>query len=150
MDFYDRIFNYRTRYDSFIAIPIYNEGDTVKYVVENHSLYNYMAGGDKNSLKYDSYKNNLKELLLKGQGIKASVSSEELQKKWHFHKVIANDKVDSVAKLGKENFITYFFTSRSLKDGITPEEKNAIIYQLFTWQIASNINDETGYLYIYP
>ena len=54
-----------------------------------------------------------------------------------------------VAQKGKYHFInTYFDNSRVIKDGITDQERRAIVVQLFKWEVGSYIDDETGYLVI--
>jgi hypothetical protein len=53
------------------------------------------------------------------------------------------------AKKGVDEFIKiYFNNGKTLKDGITDDERIAIIQKLFEWKIATKIDDETGYLII--
>lgn len=146
--FYDRVFNYRTRHDCFVTVIVYHRDDTLKYVVENHALYDYMRSSNRQGLDYNAYQAFMEETLKKQQGIVVHSPLDELQAKWHFRKVEASPEVDMIAGYGKQTFIEHFFKGSALKEGVSQQDQNAIINQLFQWSIATQTDDETGCLII--
>jgi len=146
--FFDRVFNYRTMHDCFVAVTVYYHNDTFRYVVENHSLYTYMAGTNKNKLSYVEYRTDMQEALQQGRGIRTTISPAELQTTWHFHKVEISSQVRTAMAGGKEPFIQAYFNKAVLKSDLPPQDRAAIIYQLFQWEVATLTDDESGALII--
>jgi hypothetical protein len=69
--------------------------------------------------------------------------------KFNFIKVQSSKKIDNNFKKGLNNFIkNYFNNGNVLKNKVTDEEQNYIVKLLFENEIATFIDDETGYLLI--
>lgn len=64
--------------------------------------------------------------------------------KYQFRTVKVNGEIEDVSKNGKDYFIEYYFHGPYIKTGLSDETKNAIIYQLFQWNIPVMNDDETG------
>ena len=64
--------------------------------------------------------------------------------KYQFRPVIINDNVENVAEYGLDYFIEFYFQGPYLKTGLSDETKNAIVYQLFQWNIPVMNDGETG------
>ena len=51
-----------------------------------------------------------------------------------------------MAKNGKDYFIEYYFRGPFIKAGLSDETKNAIVYQLFQWNIPVMNDCESGFI----
>lgn len=97
----------------------------------------------QNAVDKEQYQKEIKEKLIKGSSI------DILNPNSSFIKVPNVPSIETNVKKGIDEFIkTYFDNDKTLKDGITDDERTAIIQKLFEWKVASKIDDETGYLVI--
>jgi hypothetical protein len=114
---------------------------TGRVIIKNDDLFQLLS----QSKGFDEirYKVFVKHLLIsKGQ---LSITESDLEK-WNVMKTRSLKSVDNIASRGQEAFVRHYFNGRVLKDGIPDNEKAAIIAKLFEWKIATNVDDETGYL----
>ncbi|GHN02379.1 hypothetical protein WSM22_38680 [Cytophagales bacterium WSM2-2] len=136
--FIDKITSDFRRNSFFISVKAI---DGTNYVIENDDLYYFLQ--KQKSIGKEQYRKEIKEKLIKGSSIEISNPNS------NFIKVVNVSTVEASAKKGIDEFIkTYFNKGKVLKAGITNNERTAIIQKLFVWEIASKIDDETGYLVI--
>jgi hypothetical protein len=67
---------------------------------------------------------------------------------WKFKKVTELESVIHVADRGRDNFVANYFNGTVINYGITDIQQNAIINQLFYWEIPAKIGKLTGELII--
>lgn len=67
---------------------------------------------------------------------------------WKFIKVYEMERVIQTANRAKENFIANYFNGIVMNYGIPEKECNAIINQLFYWEIPAKFDKLTGDLVI--
>ena len=137
-NFFDKIIN-DFRDDSYFIVIKNN--DKINYIVENDDLYYYLQ--KQNTIDKEQYKKEVKAKLINGNVFEIVNPNSNFIKVPNVPSVVAN------AKKGADEFNKiYFDNGKTLKDGITDDERTAIIQKLFEWEIASKIDDETGYLVI--
>jgi len=111
-------------------------------IIENTDFYYYL--NQKEGIGKDAYQTFVRGLLQENRVILIDTNLSD----WGFTPVVPVVRIESYSKLGVDNFIYQFFEGNVLKDGITDDERPAILNQLFKWKIASNIDDETGFMVI--
>lgn len=141
--FYDKAFNDFRLNSYFVAVNIHSKEYTGYAIIENVDLY-YFFSKTRNFDK-EKYLVFMKEYMLNKKTLNLQDASLE---KWRFQKVKANKTVESYASKGTEELIEYYFSHNTLKRHIKKAERDALIGKLFELGIASNIDDETGYLII--
>lgn len=141
--FYEQVLSDFDRHSLFIACDITSPSYNGKVVIENADLYAYFK--QQNGFSKKKYKSYMLHKL--SNASKIEVKSEDLLK-WKFLKVSEIVEVNQQISAGNEEFVRNFFTGRVIKEGLNFETRNAVIYQLFSRQIGSKTDDETGYLYI--
>ncbi|MHC5310116.1 hypothetical protein ACYSNM_08595 [Myroides sp. LJL116] len=136
--FIDKVLTDFERYSYYVSFSLAN-GE--RYIIENDDLFYYFQKQD--DFSREQYKKEIKEKLINGYSIEIKNLNS------NFIEVSDVPRVDANAEKGLDEFIKiYFDNSKTLKDGITDDERIAIIQQLFKWEITSKIDDETGYLVI--
>jgi len=136
--FIDKVLTDFERYSYYVSFSMTN-GE--RYIIENDDLFYYLQ--KQNTFSREQYKKEIKEKLING----SSIEIKNLNS--NFIKVSNVPSVEANAEKGLDEFIKiYFDNSKTLKDGIADDERTAIIQKLFKWEIASKIDDETGYLVI--
>ncbi|MFV0587799.1 MAG: hypothetical protein ACK5NR_11285 [Bacteroides reticulotermitis] len=136
--FIDKVLTDFERYSYYISFPMTN-GE--RYIIENDDFFYYLQ--KQNAVDKEQYQKEIKEKLIKGSSI------DILNPNSNFIKVPNVPSIETNVKKGIDEFIkTYFDNDKTLKDGITDDERTAIIQKLFEWKVASKIDDETGYLVI--
>lgn len=136
--FIDKVLNDFNKYSHFVSIKSI---DSNIYVVENDDLYYFLK--EKKSFSKKRYRKEIRSKLIAQSSIDIVSPNED------FIKVMNLPSVSDNAKKGIDDFIEiYFDNKKTLKDGITDNERATIINQLFIWKIACKIDDETGYLMI--
>lgn len=132
-----------SRNSYFVCLNVIIKEKPSSVVIRNDELYFYFHEVKK--MNKNSYRGCLKSLIIKNEVI--TVASINV-KKYGFVKVEPNAKIDAVAKDGKKAILSKYFKNRVLVDGVTNTDKFYIIKLLFDWQIASRIDDESGYLVV--
>jgi hypothetical protein len=143
-DFIKEVSNDFNMNSNFLVLDIKSKEYNGTVIIENDNLYLYyykIYHKDK-----DSYRLFVKSILKKESFI--NIGNENLDK-FNFIKVQSSKKIDNNFKKGLNNFIkNYFNNGNVLKNKVTDEEQNYIVKLLFENEIATFIDDETGYLLI--
>ncbi|GEM_PF-1701912 len=139
--FVERIFSDYSRSSYYILINIESSGKPLPYLIENDDLfYYYHQQKGYNEKQYQEF---IKPLINEGKSI--TVSASDINK-YGFIIVHPNNKMREEIKKGKIFLLKKYFENRVLKEGTAIEDRNIIISALFNWNIASKIDDESGYL----
>ena len=142
--FLDKVLNDFDSYSYFIALDVEAPNYNGKIIVENEDLY-YIFQETKGVSNKEEYKAKVKEAIHNESTLSLNISDFE---EWEIYRVLKSRTVNSVFAKGKDRFIAHYFDGRVLKDGISDDERNAIIEKLFEWEMPSKNDDETGYLVI--
>lgn len=138
--FYQKITNDFDRYSYFVSIELRSSNYNGIIIIENDDLFNYLQTTQK--IDKEKYKEMIKEKLVNHSSLEITNTT-----KFNFIEVKEIQTVNVNAKKGVDEFIKkYFDNGKVLKDGITDDERTAIIQKLFEWKIPTKIDDETGYL----
>ena len=143
MSFPEKILNDFDRNSRFVCINIKSLEYNGLVIIENDDLFFFL--NQTQHFDKTKYKSFVKMKLEKK--IFIDIGNVDL-KKWNFFKLNSSQKVDKNAKKGIAKFIKIYFNNNVLKDGVTDNERIAIIRILFNNKISSYIDDETGYLII--
>lgn len=141
--FLDTVLDDFDRYSYFIAVKLESPDYKGQVIIENDDLYYYFE--QSQSLSRSAYKDMMFNKLRSNESL--NIESTDLER-WNFYKIPSIASVAQNAEKGVEAFIKSYFDGRVLKDGITDDERTAIIARLYEWKIPSKIDDETGYLVI--
>jgi len=141
--FYNKLLDDVEGHTYFMTIKIKSIGFIGKIVVENSDLFYYF-----NQVKKTN-RSEYKKMIIRSLERNASIEIGNADLvRWNFLKVPLVNSVNLNVEKGVEQFIKIYFNGNVLKDGITDEERTAIIQKLFEWKILTKIDDETGYLFI--
>ena len=141
--FYNKILNDFDTTSYFIALDIKSPYYKGRTIIENNNLYMYLhksKGFDK-----EKYINFMKSTLMHHRTLKIEDKDIVMQK---FIKVDVVESVIFNTNQGSDNFIAKYFNGTVLNFGLTEKEQNAIINQLFFWDIPAKIEKLTGELII--
>jgi hypothetical protein len=139
----DKVLNDFSRNSYFIVLKTVTEMGTALKLIDNDDLYFYFH--EKKGLNKEGYKKFVYSFLNEDKELE--LTNNDL-KKYGFIEVRHDKVVDTDAKKGKDFFLKKYFKNQVIIDGVSEEKKNYIIKVLYDWQIASKIDDETGYLVI--
>jgi len=139
--FLNKVLHNFDRYSYFVAINVKSTSYNGLVIIENDDLFYYFE--QTQGTTKDKYKESMATKLLNNEVLDIQDADFE---RWNFIKVRPIGSVTKNAQKGIDDFTKIYFDGRVLKDGITDDEQTAIINQLFEWEIASHIDDETGYL----
>jgi len=142
--FYDRILNDFSTSSTFIVVEVQSKEFRGRAVIENGDLFFFFHQTKGfNEKQYMTYAKNILST-----NTRILLNDEDLSK-WRFAKVEEVASVRAEALKGREKFIDNYFIRKAMKNEAEKSiERNAIIDQLFTWQIATRVDDESGYLMI--
>jgi hypothetical protein len=141
--FYNKVLNDFDTTSYFIAVDIKSPFYKGRTIIENNNLYMYLhktKGFDK--VKYIYF---MKRTLRHHRVLK--ITDRDIID-WKFIKVTELESVIHNADHGRDNFVANYFNGTVLNFGITDIEQNAIINQLFYWDIPAKIDRLTGDLII--
>lgn len=141
--FYNKVLNDFDTTSYFIAVDIKSPFYKGRTIIENNNLYMYLnntKGFDKGK-----YINFMKRILRHHRALK--ITDKDIVV-WKFIKVTELVSVIHVADQGRDNFVANYFNGTVLNFGITDIEQNAIINQLFYWEIPAKIDKLTRELII--
>jgi hypothetical protein len=141
--FLNKIVNDFSRNSYFILINISTSNQVSKCLIENNNLFFYFH--QTKGLTKEEYKKYIISIL--NNNTILSITSDD-KKKYGFISINSSAVITETAKRGKTFFLNRYFNDRVLKNGIAEDEKFNIINVLYNWQIASKLDDETGYLFI--
>lgn len=142
--FYEKILNDFDSNSRYVLINVKSSNNEDNLIIQNDDFFYFL--NQKQHLNKNEYKLFV-EKKLKGS-MTFDLMTSDLNK-WGFIKVPIIKKIEINSKKGIEKFIKlYFDSNKVLKDGISDDERAAIIMILFKHQIPTYIDDETGYLVI--
>ena len=142
--FVEKIISDYSRSSYYILINIESMGKTYPYLIENDDLfYYYHQQKGYNEKQYQEF---IKPLINEEKPI--TVVTADINK-YNFTVVDPNNTISEEIKKGKKYLLQKYFENRVLKDGTSIADRNNIISALFNWNIASRIDDESGYLIYY-
>ena len=142
--FVEKIISDYSRSSYYILINIESMRKTYPYLIENDDLfYYYHQQKGYNEKQYQEF---IKPLINEEKPI--TVVTADINK-YNFTVVDANNTISEEIKKGKKYLLQKYFENRVLKDGTSIADRNNIISALFNWNIASRIDDESGYLIYY-
>jgi len=137
--FYDKVLDDFDGYSWFLRIEVKSPFYSGEVIIENAELF-YCLNQEK-KIDKEQYKKILREKL--ENHLPIDIGSTTM---CSFIKVPEIESVNTNAKKGIDEFIKTYFDGKVLKDGVTDDERTVIIQKLFEWEVASKIDDETGYL----
>jgi hypothetical protein len=138
--FVEKIVNDYSRNSYFILIKVKSIDKFSYYLIENDDLlYYYHQLKGFNEKQYQDF---IKPLIGKNKSI--IVSNDDIGK--YGFSAISSAELEEKGKNGKDYILQKYFRNHVLKDGISIEERNVIVGVLFNFQVASRIDDESGYL----
>jgi uncharacterized protein (DUF3820 family) len=141
--FYNQVLNDFDTTSYFIAVDIKSPFYKGRTIIENNNLYMYLhktKGFDKGKYIYF-----MKRTLRHHRALK--ITDKDIIV-WKFIKVTELESVIKAAYRGRDNFVANYFNGTVLNFGITDIEQNAIVNQLFYWEIPAKIDKLTGDLMI--
>ena len=141
--FYNQVLNDFDTTSYFIAVDIKSPFYKGRTIIENNNLYlflNKTKGFHKQ--KYVSY---MERTLTHHRALK--VTDKDIIV-WKFIKVSEVESVIHISDRGRDNFVANYFNGTVLIPGCTEKEQNAVINQLFYWEIPAKIGKLTGELII--
>jgi len=141
--FYNQVLNDFDTTSYFIAVDIKSPFYKGRTIIENNNLYLYLhktKGYDKGKYIYF-----LKRTLRHHRALK--VTDKDIVV-WKFIKVSEVESVIHIADRGRDNFVANYFNGTVLIPSCTKKEQNAVINQLFYWEIPAKIGKLTGELII--
>lgn len=143
--FHDKVLSDFRINSVFIAVDIESKDYQGRAIINNDALYHFLR--KTKGLDEEKYKAFMKDLLLSKS--KLHVGDRKLNK-WGFVKVQDSKEVGEHASIGIQALIGHYFRGRVIKDGIGDKERNALISKLFEYEVATRLDDETGFLVLAP
>ena len=137
--FYNKVLNDFDTTSYFIAVDIKSPFYKGRTIIENNNLYMYLhktKGFDKGKYIYF-----MKRTLRHHRALK--ITDKDIIV-WKFIKITELESVIHAADQGRDNFVANYFNGTVINFGITDTEQNAIINQLFYWEIPAKIDKLTG------
>ncbi len=141
--FYDKVLNDFDTTGYFIALDIKSPSYKGPALIGNNNLYLFLH--NTKGLDKKRYKSFMKRILTHHRALKIEDKDFDM---WKFMKVHEIESVIQIANKGSDNFVAYYFNGRVLNYGLPEEEQNAVIYQLFYWEIPAKIDKLTGNIII--
>ena len=141
--FYNKVLSDFDTTSYFIALEIKSPYYKGRAIIENNNLYLYLhktKGFDKE--RYETF---MKRML--GHHRTLKIEDKDLSD-WKFIKVYDSESVIRNADQGRDNFVAHYFDGIILNYGFTEKEQNAIINQLFYWEIPAKFEKLSGDLII--
>lgn len=143
LPFYNKVLNDFDSSSYFIALNLKSPDFEGRVIIENNNLYRFL--NKTKGFNKDKYISFMKKTLAHQRTLK---TEEKDIDSWKFIKVKDIESVMQIADRGKDNFVAYYFNGILLNYGITEDEQNAIINQLFYWEYPAKIDKLTGSLII--
>jgi hypothetical protein len=141
--FYNTVLNDFDTSSYYIAINIKSPFYKGRAIIENNNLYLFLH--KTRHFDMEKYKDFMKSTLIHHRSLK--IGEKDLAT-WKFKEVHEMESVIQVANRGSDNFVAHYFNGRVLNYGLTDQEQNAVINQLFYWEIPAKIDKLTGDLII--
>jgi hypothetical protein len=141
--FYNKVLNDFDTTSYFIAVDIKSPSYKGRTIIENNNLYLFL--NKKKGIHQRRYLSFMEKTLIHHRALKIDDKDFVM---WKFIKVYDSESVLRTADLGRDSFVANYFNGTVLKYGYTEKEQNAVINQLFYWEIPAKIDKLTGELII--
>lgn len=139
--FYNKVLSDFNKSSDFIALNVKTRDYNGRVLIQNLDLYNYLHS--VRGLDTSSYRTDMEKILARRRTLRLN-SSDFL--KWKFIKVKEMTNVYLNANKGINSFLEYYFDGTVFKYAVSLDEMNAVINQLFYWQVAVKFDGITGQL----
>lgn len=144
--FNDSILLSKDRSTVFV-IRICQNGEENKYVITRaRLLHRFISRELKLNFQYDNEYHAFIANIIQNKECLTAPDSINISE--YFKKVEVNHEVDSVAQYGSDIFIEYFFQENGYIKNKKYNNSNAIINQLFEWDIRLKFDSYSGSVYI--
>lgn len=137
--FYDKVLSDFGSNSYFVALNIKSPSYKGRAIIENNDLYNCMH--QTRGLSKEKYQSRIKRILIHNRALRIS---EKAFLTWNFKKVDIPESMIKIADRGRDNFVAYYFNGIVLNYGIKEAERNAIINQLFCWDLPAKFDKISG------
>jgi hypothetical protein len=141
--FYDKVLNDFDTTSYFIAVDVKSPSYKGRTIIENNNLYLFLQ--KTKGFSKEKYKSFMIRILAHHRALK--IEDKDLYT-WKFKKVKYLESVIKIADHGMNDFVAFYFNGKVLNYGVTPDEQNAVINQLFYWDYPLKIDKLTGDLII--
>ena len=140
-EFLNKVLNDFNEKSYFIAFDVKSNDYKGRVIIQNNDLYNFF----NNTKGWDTtrYKDQMKKILVHRRTLK--LNDNDLLK-WHFLKVKLISSVLINASKGVNSFLENYFEGTMFKADVNQEAMNAVINQLFYWEIPVKLDSVTGQL----
>lgn len=132
-----------SRNSVFIAVQVTLANESISSVIENDDLYYYFH--KTKGYNEATYKHEIIKILKSKKAV--PVTSADFVK-YGFRQVNEMKDLQEEARKGKSLLLNKYFKDNVLVKGVKKETRDVLISLLFEWNIASRIDDESGYLVI--
>ncbi len=139
--FYSKITSDFTRHSYYLSFTASFTDYQGPVIIENDDLYSFF--NRDGTLTRETYQNEIVQRLVKND-----FKFEMKFPNKGFVKVVSLAKVTKSVSKGKERFIKTYFKNNVIRKNLSEDERSAVISNLFAFQIASKMEDETGILVI--
>ena len=141
--FLDKVLNDYSRDSYFIVLKTKTANRTATSLIDNDDLYFYFH--EKKGFEKRAYKEFIASFINQAKVLELSKGDYE---KYGFNEIKNDQSIAADAKKGKDFFLNKYFKNQVIVDGITKEKRNYLIKVLYDWQVATKIDDESGYLVV--
>jgi hypothetical protein len=138
-EFYDKVLSDFGKNSYYIALEIRSDSYKGRAIIENNNLFNFMTQTKR--LDKNSYETRMKKLLVHRRALK--INNSDLLK-WKFIPVKESARVYLNANKGVNSFVMNYFSGTVFKYDVNEDEMNAVINQLFYWNIPVRNDNVTG------
>ena len=139
--FLDKVLNDYSRDSYFVVLKTKTANRTATSLIDNDDLYFYFH--EKKGFDKKAYKEFMTSFLNQVKVLELSKSDYD---KYGFNEVRKDQSIDADVSKGKDFFLNKYFKNQVIIDGFTREKKTYIIKVLYDWEVATKIDDESGYL----
>lgn len=139
--FLDKVLNDYSRDSYFVVLKTKTANRTATSLIDNDDLYFYFY--EKKGFDRKAYKDFMTSFINQPKVLELSKGDYE---KYGFNEVRKDQYIDVDVSKGKDFFLNKYFKNQVIVDSITREKRNYIIKVLYDWQVATKIDDESGYL----
>jgi len=143
MTFFNQVLNNFDTNSYYVALNIKSDSYKGRAIIENNNLYSFL--NKTKGLNKEQYQSFMRKILAHDRSVR--IDDKDLAE-GYFIKVPLSESVIRTAYRGKDNFIANYFNGVVLNYGITDVDRNAIINQLFYWEVPSRIDKISGQLII--
>jgi hypothetical protein len=139
--FLNKILSDYSRNSFYISVEAINQNKSFPVIINNEDLFSYF--NKTKGLNKEQYTKYIKSAINDNKTI--SLTSSNISK-YGFIKIKPRSEIDKEAKNGVTVILNKYFKNKVLVDGISASDRSYLIYLLFKWEIATKVDEESGYL----